>query len=368
MKQSKTYSLFLSILMIVSCFSIVTPIYADEDQGSSSDNGIHVEKNAIVNPDGSYTISLEAYATGSKIISVIDTDVPTDIVLVLDQSGSMARSMTVTDFRPYKNESNGNLYLYRNNGGEQNLYYQLSDGSYSKVNVTYSDSEVQYTEIRQQTYTSEYYQMDKLYACIDGIYYPVEISYEWVQSGRNSGFKYVYRANGKTIGTSRYYNEIPSFSGIDGNCLYTMSADESKRIYLYTYTDTNGDQQQLESTGVSTIPDFTLYQAYSNTSKTRLDSLVDAVTLFVEEVQKKAAGEDEDINTTEDNINHRIAIVGFSSSGYNNTELLTGNDITTGTDYYGTSPSTSGSYYYFPTGYEKNGPDYYDGISDDQYK
>lgn len=50
------------------------------------DNGLQLSKTAVANADGTYTITLESYTTGS----VTTAAAPTDIVLVLDQSGSMA--------------------------------------------------------------------------------------------------------------------------------------------------------------------------------------------------------------------------------------------------------------------------------------
>lgn len=53
-----------------------------------ADNGLALSKTATTNADGSYTIRMEAYTTGEIITSTKTT--PVDIVLVLDQSGSMA--------------------------------------------------------------------------------------------------------------------------------------------------------------------------------------------------------------------------------------------------------------------------------------
>lgn len=55
----------------------------DEDK-----DGLAVGKTATSNGDGSYTITMEAFTTGEVKTEV--KDVPLDIVLVLDQSGSMA--------------------------------------------------------------------------------------------------------------------------------------------------------------------------------------------------------------------------------------------------------------------------------------
>ena len=54
---------------------------------AGDNSGIVLNKTAAVNSDGSYTITLEAYATGETTTTV--TQQPVDIVLVLDVSGSM---------------------------------------------------------------------------------------------------------------------------------------------------------------------------------------------------------------------------------------------------------------------------------------
>ena len=57
--------------------------------GVTADNGLEISKEVLrANDDGSYTIRLEAYTTGTVVTST--KTVPVDIVLVLDQSGSMA--------------------------------------------------------------------------------------------------------------------------------------------------------------------------------------------------------------------------------------------------------------------------------------
>lgn len=60
-----------------------TVLQATDEDG----DGLFVGKTANKNDDGSYTISMEAYTTGEVKTEV--KDVPLDIVLVLDQSGSM---------------------------------------------------------------------------------------------------------------------------------------------------------------------------------------------------------------------------------------------------------------------------------------
>lgn len=56
------------------------------------DSGLVLDKTATPTKDG-YMIRMEAYATGETTTSTVTTEIPTDIILVLDQSGSMADCM-----------------------------------------------------------------------------------------------------------------------------------------------------------------------------------------------------------------------------------------------------------------------------------
>lgn len=63
---------------------------ANEDPAGRVDNpGVVTSKTATANTDGSYTLRLESYVTGASTTTTVTEQVPTDIVLVLDQSGSM---------------------------------------------------------------------------------------------------------------------------------------------------------------------------------------------------------------------------------------------------------------------------------------
>lgn len=63
-----------------------------------SENGLILDKDVVsVNDDGTYTLRLEAYVTGKTVTSTVTTAQPADIVLVLDQSGSMAYDFNGND-------------------------------------------------------------------------------------------------------------------------------------------------------------------------------------------------------------------------------------------------------------------------------
>ena len=325
MKKTRAISLLLSLSLI--CAMLVPGAAAFAENESPSNSGMVINKTATANDDGSYTITLEAYATGSKVISEVTEDVPTDIVLVLDQSGSMEETMSTYDFREYTGKSNSNFYDLRHNGGRGNLYHKLENGSYATVSVTIQEGGLTYTEITNGRnnysgwngeYTNYWNNQNNLYAIVNGEYQKVTVSRNWSVWDFDYTYTYKLSDDDTIIATSTGYGGIPSFSGVDGNILYVRSSDASKSVYTYTYTDANGVTHTIgTSTGADTRPtEFTLYERYQSGSTTRLNALKTAVTNFADAVAEKAAGKDGNITTTEDNINHRIAVVGFASGYY----------------------------------------------------
>ena len=307
----------------------------------AKDDGISMSKTATANKDGSYTITLETYATGSKVISEITKDIPTDIILVLDQSGSMADAMGSVSFTEYKDSGrkyhtrNQDYYEYRHNGGSSNLWHKLADGTYVSVSVT-KQEQWSYTQLGNLvnydtswgslTTDCYYYYANRLYEKVGDGYKKVTVT-ENRDGDRWNGYTYSYTytfADGTTI-TSSDRSTTPNLGSHAP--LYTGSIDNAKTVYTYTYTDAAGNAQTIGTwTGDTTRPTPALYRRSVSTSGggSRLKAIKDAASAFVDAVAQKAAGKDGNINTTDDNINHRIAVVGFASqSGYgNNTELL----------------------------------------------
>lgn len=82
--------------MVVTMLSAVAK--ADTTGGSSTtgttdNSGLVLDKTATLEDDGTYTINLEAYATGTTVTTTTDVAVPLDIVMVIDQSASMKNDM-----------------------------------------------------------------------------------------------------------------------------------------------------------------------------------------------------------------------------------------------------------------------------------
>lgn len=137
--KHKLYNRLLSLALAVGLVIGMLPSAAAVDtvggtQGLNAGErwdaeGLETSKTVTPNEDGTYTVTLDAYATGD--LQITDTHVPTDIVLVLDQSGSMDDPFEY-EFDEYYQKFGGTCSeAYR-----QPVYHQASDGTYHLLNVT----------------------------------------------------------------------------------------------------------------------------------------------------------------------------------------------------------------------------------------
>lgn len=97
MKARNLFSKVLSFALVAVMLLGMLPMsaFAAEAVPSVVDsskvtNGMYMNKYTTLEDDGTYTITLEAFATGTTTTSTLEKAVPLDIVLVLDQSGSMS--------------------------------------------------------------------------------------------------------------------------------------------------------------------------------------------------------------------------------------------------------------------------------------
>ena len=327
MKKTKILSLLLCLSLF--CVLIVpgTRAYADNEP----DSGMKISKTATANNDGSYTITLEAFATGSKVITEQKTDIPTDIVLVIDQSGSMKDPIggyTYTAYRKgsgwnSRNYHNEEYYPLRHNGGSENLWHKLNNNEYIAVSV---EQKMVYTAISGWSNRKYYDNQNSLYCLVSGEYKSVTVKRE---GHLFSADEYWYTVDGQQILYTTGDDSIPNFGQYAP--LY-----QSVKKYIYSYTLNGATTVIEESFGDGSSPDTQFYRRdYSSSAgDTRLNALKNAATTFANAVATKAAGEDGDINAPADNVNHRIAVVGFASGqryngtnyNYNNTEVFVGSN------------------------------------------
>lgn len=338
MKKTKILSLLLCLSLFCALIVPGTRAYADNEP----DSGMKISKTATANADGSYTITLEAFATGSKVITEQKTDIPTDIVLVIDQSGSMNDPIggyTYTAYRTgrynSRNYHNDEYYPLRHNGGSENLWHKLNNNEYIAVSV---EQKMVYTAISGWSNRKYYDNQNSLYCLVSGEYKSVAVRRE---GHVFSAGEYWYTMDGQQILYTTGDSSIPNFGQYAP--LY-----QSVKKYTYSYTLNGVTTVIEESLGDGSSPDTQFYRRdYSSSAGgTRLNALKNAATTFANAVAAKAAGADGDISTPADNVNHRIAVVGFASGQYyNGTNYNYGNtEVFVGSNQYKYGSAAQGQY------------------------
>lgn len=338
MKKTKILSLLLCLSLFCALIVPGTRAYADNEP----DSGMKISKTAAANADGSYTIMLEAFATGSTVITEQKTDIPTDIVLVIDQSGSMNDPIggyTYTAYRTggynSRNYHNDEYYPLRHNGGSENLWHKRNNNEYIAVSV---EQKMVYTAISGWSNRNYYNQKNSLYCLVSGEYKSVAVRRE---GHFFSADEYWYTMDGQQILYTTGDSSIPNFGQYAP--LY-----QSVKKYTYSYTLNGVTTVIEESFGDGSSPDTQFYRRdYSSSAGgTRLNALKNAATTFANAVAAKAAGADGDISTPADNVNHRIAVVGFASGQYyNGTNYNYGNtEVFVGSNQYKYGSAAQGQY------------------------
>lgn len=338
MKKTKILSLLLCLSLFCALIVPGTRAYADNEP----DSGMKISKTATANADGSYTITLEAFATGYKVITEQKTDIPTDIVLVIDQSGSMNDPIggyTYTAYRTggynSRNYHNDEYYPLRHNGGSENLWHKLNNNEYIAVSV---EQKMVYTAISGWSNWKYYDNQNSLYCLVSGEYKSVAVRR---QGHLLSADEYWYTVDGQQILYTTGDSSIPNFGQYAP--LY-----QSVKKYTYSYTLNGVTTVIEESFGDGSSPDTHFYRRdYSSSAGgTRLNALKNAATTFANAVAAKAAGADGDISTPADNVNHRIAVVGFASGQYyNGTNYNYGNtEVFVGSNQYKYGSAAQGQY------------------------
>lgn len=242
---SKVLAAALAVVMLVGLVPNVALAASDE----ANVEGLELSKTAELAEDGTYTIRLEAYATGE--LQITEESVPLDIVLVLDQSGSMGYSFTYD---------------------EASVTYEQFDGSY------------------YDAYTSEVYHL-----CGDGTYKLLNVTREW--KTLPAGYKYTF-----------------SCSDGDPNCPF---GSHGNQCFLAGFTQHPSSDRNWGH--------LVLKKVTGSTETTRIEALKLTLNKFVQVVRDDA---------NQNNVNHKIAIVGFGSQSGNgdNTEILTVSGSNTNVD------------------------------------
>ena len=363
-----------------------------------ADSGIVVNKYLSTNANGNYDLTVEAYTT--KTSTTKTEKIPTDFIVVADQSGSMAYKDMATGYTDagatyletiaedaakgedegypdgyyYHDASTDNYYrvypvrsylyeyipsetkwtqdIIEDAGMDLSWFQREEEATYSKANqYYYKTSDNVYRPVKVTatgkigTYYIEFSYKDASGATVDFVrpskpvyknvfgsdtskYGPGSFGYGTVNAAVLAAYPrttaYTYSeflgvTTGMYINYPMYkrhvgYTEL-RYRDVNG-VEHTVPASNGNSTWEYC----NSSGQAKTTASGSSRPTYT--NLYKGSGKiTRLQALKNALSEFATAV----ADEKDDYHNPVDN---RIAIVGFSSDGYDNTELLTGTNLT----------------------------------------
>lgn len=291
---------------------------------TTDENGLIINK-TVSTPDvnGVYTITLEAYVTGN--VTVTRASVPTDIVLVLDQSGSMDYAMGGEGYFAAQGTAqeiytayNGKLFAQV--GEEYKVVTITPNGQTDNYTYTLIN---QYQGIRNKDAYNDYQGL--MYYLVDGEYYPITVTR--TDTPGNRIYTYTYEKDGVNVrigDSSQGGDTRPNFT----KNFYRRSGSVSYESFTYSYAGADGTSVSETYTANQNITTEG-YVYKGEDDRSRLEVLKGAVQNFVEAVATDAKGNDKNLGT-DDDINHRIAVVGFANpsfhDSYSNTEIFVGSD------------------------------------------
>ncbi len=193
-RGQRALAFLLCLLMVATLLPVMGASAAEGVQpgGGNTETNPVLTKNLYLVSDGTYTIRLEAYATGTTTTVTQMSGVPLDIVLVLDQSGSMSTSNYV---EPLKTAVMAFVNNISKNANEYNVDHRIAIVGYA----------------------SRY-----------------DSNSKWVNTGLFiNGSLYNYQEPGSSTQTSRlteqnYKNALVSVNGNDGNVATSITNAISK--------------------------------------------------------------------------------------------------------------------------------------------
>lgn len=232
MKTGKLKKILASVLTITMAFTLIA--FNSHINAEDKDNGLKLDKTAKLNEDGTATITLEAYATGTVTQGNYK---PLDIVMVLDQSGSMIDNGKLTKLQTAVKGFLGNI---QKDAQEKNVDHRVAmlgfasnenDGKSSSSDCIISENSSNknwintglfingYLKNYQTPSYKEVYFAKSSYLNNHDCYVKINGDYKKLNYNRNSGY---YYRNG-------YWNEYIEIKN--------SANDNGYQVYEYSLTD-----------------------------------------------------------------------------------------------------------------------------------
>lgn len=229
---------FLALVFAISCLVVGVNFAgraedaANLSPAATSGNGLHLEKYLTPNADGTYKLTMDAWATG-EIKDVVE-QVPTDFVLIVDQSGSMANTDMPTGTFTHAGTGGWNISQL----SDDELLAQYG-AQYVKVKVNADGTETLVTEAQSQQDPYATYKYYRVYRKRGYMYeyfgkntlYPYDVipqkAFGWFQSNDDVSFSvrnaYFFRENGNyyqlhysVVGKALRYHVTPYYYDSNG--------------------------------------------------------------------------------------------------------------------------------------------------------
>ena len=144
--MKRIIALLLALILTVGLLPTVALAATTETSVSKTEETHQDNLNLVktVTEDGdNYKVKLEAWATGKTVID--ETKIPLDIVLVLDESGSMEEDFTTTESTQYELHRDKRNKKYKDWADSGNLFFKDINGNFYQVTVTVNGKEYVYT-------------------------------------------------------------------------------------------------------------------------------------------------------------------------------------------------------------------------------
>ena len=333
-----------------------------QTEGSQGKSNLFTGKKAYAAADGTYTIDLQAYATGATQSAISDKGVPLDVVLVVDRSASM----TSEDCLNYDKVYRVSYDTYRRRPGDdkdREAYYKLGDtyyliqrGSYDTYAYNSHSGSMGRDSVKNAG-TTWYYLFDGEYCQINYKYYRKNDSAAYSYSTavlyieHNGNYYALYNTGtdcncsnkgtdaheaAHLIGTSmpsnkNGYNDFRNSANAYYNCFKKDSSKPNyegtyytydKTTHYYLYFEANGKTYYLDGLNITedrpsqyTSSTEYIYTGayYTKTNVQRRTAVAKAAREFVADLR---------VDSGKYNIDHRIAFVEFGNDASSATPLL----------------------------------------------
>ena len=320
-----------------------------QTEGSQGKSNLFTGKKAYAAADGTYTIDLQAYATGSTQSAISDKGVPLDVVLVVDRSSSMGDEK---DCANYDKKYRLSYDKYR--PGDRETYYKLGDTYYIIQRGSYQTHKY-ISQTGDLYYNNTAAGDNKWYRHTDGNYY--QILHYTKSSGSSKRYVIYFAADNGQYILYNTKNDNPEWANEGIAAHYVTSApsyrdlgDSKKNIYncyktnpneanyngvyysrettthYYLYIEVDGKTYYLDGLNITedrpsqyTSSTEYIYTGayYDKTNVQRRTAVAKAAKEFVADLR---------VDSGKYDIEHRVAFVGFGNDDSNAKPDLTGSD------------------------------------------